>query len=188
MARPSLRPQIVSAAEDVVLEIGAGRLTLDAVAERAGISKGGLLYHFPTKESLLSAMLVGNLEVYRTRLLAALEELPPGNGKLLRAHLMALLTKDERSRQVAAALLAAVASDPKLMVPVLARNQEIFQELACGTCTFKAETAILCLAADGIIFQELLGISPLTPEQRQEVFSELLRRAEVEDNWDSRSN
>ena len=42
---------------ELVLETGAGHLTLDAVAKCAGLSKGGLLYHFPSKDLLLEAML-----------------------------------------------------------------------------------------------------------------------------------
>ena len=40
-----------------LVKTGAGKLTLDAVAERAGLSKGGLLYNFPTKDALLQAMI-----------------------------------------------------------------------------------------------------------------------------------
>ncbi len=40
---------ILDAASRVVLDKGASALTLESVAEQAGISKGGLLYHFPTK-------------------------------------------------------------------------------------------------------------------------------------------
>src|SRR5690242_2095382 len=43
------RDRILEAAERVVAEIGAARLTLDVVAQAAGVSKGGLLYHFPSK-------------------------------------------------------------------------------------------------------------------------------------------
>ena len=50
------RERILEAAERVVAEIGAARLTLDVVAQAAGVSKGGLLYHFPSKESLLGAL------------------------------------------------------------------------------------------------------------------------------------
>ena len=49
--------KILDAAAELVAEIGAGRLTLEAVAERAGLSKGGLLYNFPTKEALLQGMI-----------------------------------------------------------------------------------------------------------------------------------
>ena len=50
------RDRILEAAERVVAEVGAARLTLDVVAQAAGVSKGGLLYHFPSKESLLGAL------------------------------------------------------------------------------------------------------------------------------------
>src|SRR5687768_15624169 len=47
------RERILEAAERVVGDVGAARMTLEGVAQAAGVSKGGLLYHFPTKEALL---------------------------------------------------------------------------------------------------------------------------------------
>lgn len=44
--------QILDAAEDVLLAHGTAGLTLNAVAEQAGMTKGGLLYHFGTKNDL----------------------------------------------------------------------------------------------------------------------------------------
>ena len=44
------RDTILSAAANLVLRKGASRMTLEAVAREAGVSKGGLLYHFPSKE------------------------------------------------------------------------------------------------------------------------------------------
>src|SRR4029450_10379480 len=55
-ASTPVRDRILEAAERVVGDIGAGRMTLDVVAQAAGVSKGGLLYHFPSKESLLGAL------------------------------------------------------------------------------------------------------------------------------------
>ena len=52
--RKSSREKILDAAAELVTEIGAGRLTLEAVAEKAGLSKGGLLYNFPTKEAAIA--------------------------------------------------------------------------------------------------------------------------------------
>ena len=43
---------------------GPQALTLDAVAAEAGVSKGGLLYHFASKRELLDAMLMGFLEEF----------------------------------------------------------------------------------------------------------------------------
>lgn len=53
MARPSARPRLLDAALTVVEERGVAALSLDAVADQAGVTKRGLLYHFPTKHALL---------------------------------------------------------------------------------------------------------------------------------------
>ncbi len=50
------RDELLDAAEDLLCDQGSTSLTLSAVAERAGVSKGGLLYHFGTKEALIKAM------------------------------------------------------------------------------------------------------------------------------------
>jgi AcrR family transcriptional regulator len=43
------RERILEAAYTVAERSGAAALTLDAVAAEAKVSKGGLLYHFPSK-------------------------------------------------------------------------------------------------------------------------------------------
>lgn len=55
--QPEPREPIFRAAMRVALGRGFGHVTLDAVAREAGLSKGGLLYHFATKRDLIAAML-----------------------------------------------------------------------------------------------------------------------------------
>ncbi|RUZ98934.1 TetR/AcrR family transcriptional regulator, partial [Mesorhizobium sp. M7A.F.Ca.CA.002.05.1.1] len=57
--RPNSREKILAAAADVARESGPGSLSLDAVASRAGVSKGGLLYNFPTKAKLMQGLVEG---------------------------------------------------------------------------------------------------------------------------------
>ncbi|MFU8947119.1 TetR/AcrR family transcriptional regulator [Mycetocola zhadangensis] len=53
MPRPaSTADRILIAYEDLLLEVGERGATLEAVASRAGVSKGGLLYHFGSKDAL----------------------------------------------------------------------------------------------------------------------------------------
>lgn len=54
--RPSKKSAIVEAAMRVAEEQGLSAVTIDAVAEQAGITKGGLLYHFPSRTALLSGV------------------------------------------------------------------------------------------------------------------------------------
>ena len=50
------RDELLDAAEDLLCDQGSSALTLAAVADRAGVSKGGLLYHYGTKEALIKGM------------------------------------------------------------------------------------------------------------------------------------
>lgn len=52
----STRERILLGANVVALRDGIQNLTLEAVAEEAGLSKGGLLYHFPSKEALVAGL------------------------------------------------------------------------------------------------------------------------------------
>lgn len=52
----STQERILIAYEDLLLELGERGATLEAVASRAGVSKGGLLYHFGSKEALSSGL------------------------------------------------------------------------------------------------------------------------------------
>jgi AcrR family transcriptional regulator len=50
------RDRLLEAAAVLILERGVTHVTLDAVREAAGISKGGLLYYFGSKAALLEAL------------------------------------------------------------------------------------------------------------------------------------
>lgn len=56
MADSTTRARLLDAARSILVDEGASRLTLSAVAERAGVSKGGLLYHFPSKAALVEGL------------------------------------------------------------------------------------------------------------------------------------
>lgn len=52
----SKKEMIINATRDVIVAEGIDQFTLDSVAEKANVSKGGLLYHFPSKDALMEAM------------------------------------------------------------------------------------------------------------------------------------
>ncbi|GAA4483280.1 helix-turn-helix domain-containing protein [Microbacterium panaciterrae] len=58
MARPPhARERVLDAFEALLISDGERAATLDAVARAAGVSKGGLLYHFGSKDDLAAAMI-----------------------------------------------------------------------------------------------------------------------------------
>ncbi|MCU1479472.1 MAG: hypothetical protein JWQ19_258 [Subtercola sp.] len=53
---PSARDRVLDAFENILITHGERAATLDAVAAEAGVSKGGLLYHFGSKDALVDGL------------------------------------------------------------------------------------------------------------------------------------
>lgn len=87
MPRPSQRDQILRAYVDHVVSHGPDAVTLDAVAARAGVSKGGLLYHFGSKDALLTGFLDWVRELNQTDIAAARTAAAAGGESVARYYL-----------------------------------------------------------------------------------------------------
>ncbi|MGV9384925.1 TetR/AcrR family transcriptional regulator [Nonomuraea sp. NPDC003707] len=74
--RPSQRNQILDAAIRVTERDGITGLTLESAAEEAGVTKGGLMYHFRTRDDLLMAIQKHLTEAWETWLIAELGKPP----------------------------------------------------------------------------------------------------------------
>lgn len=171
---PSKRDLILYAAGQVVLNNGAAQLTLDSVAEEAGLSKGGLLYHFPTKDALIDELLEAYVSGFDTRIDAQITaDEGPAAGRFLRAYVRTSFTDELPDPGFAAAALAAVTAKPELLDRVRAKYAE-WQARALSDSVPLRTALTVMLATDGIWCAELLGIQPLDTDQRAEVQAALL--------------
>lgn len=71
---------ILDAAEDVLRRVGGRGLTIDAVAAQAGLSKGGVLHHYGSKDALICALVARKIGRMREGMLEQEALLPPGKG------------------------------------------------------------------------------------------------------------
>ena len=176
--RPSHRERILDAAEAVVRDDGAAHLTLDAAAERAGVSKGGLLYHFKTKETLLQAMIDRHMHSLGERHAAALASLPPGPGRELKAWVLVAIANEKNAadKRMSCSMLAAAANDPRLTEPFQQFQRwrlRTVREAAAAGLPF-ARAAVIILALDGLGLLELHQVSPYGA-QRRAILEDILR-------------
>jgi AcrR family transcriptional regulator len=123
MKRPTPVPDaLLDAAEAVVARDGITRLTLDAVAAEVGMSKGGVLHHFPTKDRLVEAMVVRSAEAWRATYMHAYELMPPGPGRMARALFHHCLSDAKgwtrELQRSSSACFAAYAQNPELIAPM----------------------------------------------------------------------
>ena len=107
------RDALLDAAEALLCEQGTQALTLSAVAERAGVSKGGLLYHFPTKEALVRGLVERLVEEFDA-LIASYDTGGPGSytRAFVEANLAVVMDRDQSRLLRRWATVSAAAADP----------------------------------------------------------------------------
>ena len=170
------RRGLLDAAERQVDRHGAARLTLAAVAEEAGVSKGGLLYHFSTKDELIAAMLDRRFARFDENRRSKIEADTQERGRLARAYLLA--SAEEKDPEAAAGLLAAVANNPALLRPLQERYSGWQDELASDAGLSPEQATLIRLIADGLWLSELMGFAPPAPALRQRIIGLALSMTE----------
>jgi AcrR family transcriptional regulator len=180
-SRSATRETLLNAAGEVVLRLGADALTLDAVAKEAGVSKGGLLYHFANKEALLTGMVANLIAQFEQLLETELvrEGALTAKGAWLRAYIRATDIFDRQNMALQSGLLAAVSKDSELLQPFQAACARWRQQACnCGIDPLKA--GIILLAVDGLSTNQLFGITCISEEERSQVIAELIRMTDAD--------
>lgn len=160
------RENILNAAESRLLASGPGGLVLDAVAGDAGVSKGGLLYHFGSKEALVGGLCDRMLERFDAQLKALADADPDRHGAWTRAYLSSTVSEEGKPADTSAQVMAGILS-------TLGRDSAHLEKVRSHFATWHANllhdgidphTATLVrLAADGLWLSGLLGLSQLDP-------------------------
>jgi AcrR family transcriptional regulator len=169
------RQQILQAAEDIVARRGPAHLTLETAANEAKVSKGGLFYHFRSKEALLEAMILRSMELLASEQMKVEQSLTGERNGKMKANIIGTLRHLEGQRPVLTAVVAAIANDPKLVEPMRHLIRKEFQALSNELTLEPEDIAILFLAAQGLLLMELLNLSFLTPGQIRKVTQRMLR-------------
>jgi hypothetical protein len=115
-------------------------------------------------------------QIYETRKKKA-KRLKEGPGREIKAFILSNADRDPKRDQIGSALLAAVAHDPKLLQPARNDLRRRFADFMKSGLNFK-RAAVISFAVLGLVFSELLSLSPLTTKERNELVEELLRLAE----------
>ena len=132
--RKGAREKLLEAADEIAREAGPSNLSLDAVALKAGVSKGGLLYHFPSKAKLFEALVERHLAVF-DKALGAIEQRREGAPNcVLEAYLELFPQEQAKKKPPAAAILAALAENPELMEPVRAYERRLLDRMKDNAC------------------------------------------------------
>ncbi|HEY1066222.1 MAG TPA: TetR/AcrR family transcriptional regulator [Pirellulales bacterium] len=169
------RQQLLDRAAELMLTSGIAGVTLDAVAHAAGVSKGGLLHHFSSKQQLIDAVITAQYEFFKSVIADEIARDPNPVGRRTRAYIRA-----------AASLRNHISSKLCAIISVEARDSEVVrrQWQECRAMLFNPEhpqgedavlLAVVQLAADGLWLADLDGAFDAAPENYFRVIERLER-------------
>lgn len=170
MAKHQKRDMLLRAAADIVNEQGVSALTLDAVAQRAEVSKGGLLYHFNNKQALIQGLVDHANELYRENVRSYVDG--DQQGKWLQAFIEATRKHRKENKAVTSAILAAQGNDRNLLAPLQATYQE-WQDHIQADGLDPVDATIYRLAVDGLWLSDIFGLTSIDDEMREAVLDRL---------------
>ncbi|MEQ8857551.1 MAG: TetR/AcrR family transcriptional regulator [Pseudomonadales bacterium] len=171
--RPDSRTRVLDAAAAIVARAGAAHLTMDAVAAEAGLSKGGLLYHYPSKNALLQGMLGRLLHEVGSRAARLRDDETRTD---LEAWVLAERDQTDRERATALALLAGSAEDPSLLDPARDMVADVFRRVADEAADADLARIVL-LGVEGLRFLDMLNLLTLNDADRQRLYQRMLALA-----------
>lgn len=174
------RSRILAATEELALERGPRNVSIEAVASRAGLSKGGVLYHFRTKADLLAALVTSHIEAS-----VALVEESLAKGSRPNALAEALIDAHRRVRAgpvpPPSGVLAAAAENPEFLEPLRQHQVETVARLRSESADPDLATMAF-LALEGLKALRLFGFDVLDVTEEDAVLERMgtLLRSEVE--------
>jgi AcrR family transcriptional regulator len=166
----SRRQKLLEATAELAERTGVLSITLEAVAERAGVSKGGLLHHFPSKSALVTGMVEWIVDRYYELVTREVGDAPGAEDRVAPAYVATSARLGSGARLWTAVLTASLLQ-PSLLDVLRARARPLWNQAVKGP--EDVDAAVAWLAADGLWLSEMLGLYELDDETRAAVVARL---------------
>jgi AcrR family transcriptional regulator len=167
------RKSLLAAATTIVAEKGAIDFTIDAVAMKAGVSKGALLHHFPSKKELVAAMVKDLVDQVTALCEKAMAEDPEPRGRSARAYVRVIAGQSKQEFEQWAAISAAFLSDMSL---IQLWRTSITKALEADIAETDDPTSAMIarLAADGIWSSDIYRTYQFDDARRRDLLDRLV--------------
>lgn len=172
--RQSSKTAILDAALAVVSVPDGADITLDAVARQAGLTKPGLMYHFPTREALLLAIIehaAGRMEAAMHDELRAWGVTFETASAAQRVGAYAKVTATGDISRAEYAIFTEAAYRPALTEPWTTRMAAWFALPDDLPAAERARLTVARLAADGLWGAAATGVFPPAPRDHDAVLA-----------------
>jgi AcrR family transcriptional regulator len=164
------RNAAIQAALAIIARDGAGRLTIDAIARESGISKGGILHQFRTKEAVLKALLEYQIDSTDGFFEDYLATIPSDHAeRVLEAQIATYHMAADHPKSATFAIAGALAEAPDLLSLVREKDVQRVESMKAEAADPNI-TLVRWAAARGLALAAILGLCPLSEEERERLF------------------
>lgn len=152
------------------------KFSLDSVAEKAGVSKGGLMHHFPSKDALLTSVAKMVIDGFEARVNEGLKQEPQEKpGRMLRSYIRAVLSDDGEQLAIISPVLLSYTGG----IDGLGSRFDYWHEMITADGIDRVTAATIRLAVDGLLYTEMIDGQPIDRELRRAIFARLLEDAMI---------
>lgn len=152
------------------------KFSLDTVAEKAGVSKGGLMHHFPSKDFMLTSVAQMVIHEFEARVQEGLTQEPAGKpGRLLRSYIRAVLSDEGEKLAIMSPVLLSYTGG----IDGLGSRFDYWHEMITADGIDRVTAATVRLAVDGLLYTEMIDGQPIDRALRRAIFERLLDDATV---------
>ena len=174
----STKYKIIEATKEVILKNGIDQFTLESVAEEANISKGGLLYHFASKDDLIEAMNAYAAKDFRKLVMTYVQA---GESFHAAYVLATTYTLENKSiLQITTSLLAALSINRDLLY-IWQEEYQFIQQALANEAMERTTTLLIKAVCDGLWFSALFPFQFMSEKEQKEILSYLLLRLQGDD-------
>jgi AcrR family transcriptional regulator len=159
----------LDAALKLVVQEGVEALTFENLAAKSKMTKGGVLYHFRSRENLDDALRQHVRGQYDDAWRRAADKLPDSQTRMLEGWVRFRLGGKTRIDAAAGKMMTSRLSNVE---ETQSENVSRFSEMA-EVIGFE-RAALLYLAVEGLWFLELAGFSPFNDEERRHVTDRII--------------
>lgn len=154
-----VRRALLDEAARITLEQGLSKVTFQAVADAVGVTKGGVMHHFATKDTLILEVFYDAMAKFEAEVNAAMAKDPVSYGSFTRAYIDATISLGEKGQaefNSQATLYVLMLGDRMLRERWAEWSNEQLKKYAA---TDNSETLCMVrLVADGIWLSDFSGI------------------------------
>jgi AcrR family transcriptional regulator len=181
------RERLLDATVTTLDEVGYARTTTTLIADRAGVSRGAQMHHFPSKGELVAAAVEYLTDKRAAQLRGEISAMPAGRGRVERA--LDLLWESHKGPlfQAALELWVAARTDPelrerltpfeqKLAVRIYELSQDLFGEEVAAHPQFALRLAMALTTMQGLTLINVHQIEPLLLDRAWSFYREELAR------------